>query len=245
MDAVVPNSPSYITRGLRYLNPTQDWHWTCTANQVKAHIFQLSSFGAFGAVFWPEAVGDRREHCYFHLQHFFEDIDEALGSALVALQRFCSLFNLATETHQMFPFGNCDGYYGCCYVSSSPYEFSIAIDEAICLGILSLSSHIFLLWQDLEFLSFQFPSIYKTTLSNLKHTDGFPPTIMLWAFMIGGLSRFTTLDDKWLKDSCKNIWTFVTSNRGMSCGVFWSLSCGPVLCTTSRGRRFFHSVLES
>ena len=76
-----------------------------------------------------------------------------------------------------------------------------SIDEAIRLGLLSLSYHIFLQWQDLRFLPFHIPSIYKTTLSSLQHRVEFPPAIMLWLLMVGDLSRSTTLDDKWLKDS--------------------------------------------
>jgi hypothetical protein len=46
-----------------------------------------------------------------------------------------------------------------------------------------------------------FTSIYKATLSSLKYRIEFSPAIMLWLLMVGGLSRFTTLDDKWLKIS--------------------------------------------
>jgi hypothetical protein len=79
-----------------------------------------------------------------------------------------------------------------------------SIEEGICRGLLSLLYYIFLQWQDLRFLSFYFPSIYKTTLSSLKHRVEFPPAIMLWLLMVGGLSSITTLDDKWLKNSLQD-----------------------------------------
>jgi hypothetical protein len=164
-----------------------------------------------------------------------------VGSRLwVALQRFCSLVNLETETHQIFSMKIVmDSMTAVMYRLLHMSFLSGSIDEAIRMGLLSLSYHIFLQWRVLGFLSFHFPSTYKTTLSNLKYTNGFPQMIVLWFFMIGGLSRFTNLDDKGLKDSLQGhldmchikSWNEL---RNVLKSLMWISPC-----ITSRGRIFF------
>ncbi len=97
---------------------------------------------------------------------------------------------------------------------------SVSIAETMHLGILSLSYHIFLQWQDLGFLSFRFPSIYETIIFSLNIRGRFSPAIMLWLLMVGGLSGSTTLEDKWRKVLCNKAWTCVKSNLEISYGAF-------------------------
>jgi len=134
-------------------------------------------------------------------QSSLENLDEAVSAAWVALQRLCSLVNLATGTHRMFLIEILmDTMAAVMYRLLHMSFLSGSIEEGIRLGLLSLSYYIFLQWQDLGFLSFYFPSSYKTTLSSLKHGVEFSPAIMLSLLMIGGLSRFTILVDMWLKN---------------------------------------------
>jgi hypothetical protein len=137
-----------------------------------------------------------------HSVNFLEKIDEDLGAAWVAMQRFCSLVNLAMETHRVFSLEIVLDTMAAVMYRLLRMRFETgSINEAIRLGLLSLSYRIFLQRQDMGFSSFRFPSIYRNSLSNLKLADGFPPGIMLWLLMIGGISRFASSDNAWLKDS--------------------------------------------
>jgi hypothetical protein len=133
--------------------------------------------------------------------NFLDKIDEDLCAAWVAMQRFCSLVNLAIETQRVFSLEIVlDTMAAVMYRLLNMGFETDSVEEAIRLGLLSLSYRIFLQWQDMGFPSFYFPSIYRSSLSNLKLVDGFPPQIMLWLLMIGGISGFTTPDNMWLKD---------------------------------------------
>jgi hypothetical protein len=73
-------------------------------------------------------------------QTFLEDSDEALSAAWVALQRFCSLVNLAAETHRMYPMEIVMDTIAAVMYRLLHMSFpSGSIDEAIRLGLLSLS----------------------------------------------------------------------------------------------------------
>jgi hypothetical protein len=82
-------------------------------------------------------------------QTFLENLDEALNAACVALQRLCSLVNLATEPHRMFPMEIVmDTMAAVMYLLLHMRFLSGSINEVIRRGLLSLSYHIFLQWQD-------------------------------------------------------------------------------------------------
>lgn len=72
-------------------------------------------------------------------QHFFKGLDEALSAAWVALQRFCSPFNLATEIHRIFHVESVmDTMAAVMYRLLHMSFLSGSIDETIRLGLLSL-----------------------------------------------------------------------------------------------------------
>jgi hypothetical protein len=72
-------------------------------------------------------------------------------------------------------------------------------DEAVRLGLLAFSSHIFLQWQDIS-LSYQyFPTTYKDCLVGLESVDDSSSRVLLWLLTIGAISVFRESDDVWLK----------------------------------------------
>lgn len=74
-----------------------------------------------------------------------------------------------------------------------------SIAEALRLGLLAFSSHIFLQWQDIRRPYIQFSAAYKDCLVSLKSLDGVSSHIVLWLLMVGGVSVFGASDDEWLK----------------------------------------------
>lgn len=137
-------------------------------------------------------------------ENFLNKIDDDLGAAWRAMQSFCSLINLAAETQRMIPPEVSEDTMASAMYRLLRTGFETgSIDEAIRLGLLCLSYHIFLQWQDMKLSHVHFPSAYKNCLVNLKLVDRFPSRIMLWLLMIGGISMFTTSDDTWLKDALR------------------------------------------
>ena len=74
-----------------------------------------------------------------------------------------------------------------------------SLDEAIKLGLLAVSSQIFLQWTNVPLHYPHLSNAYRECLFKLKISDGVPPQVMLWLLTIGTISIFNDADDKWLK----------------------------------------------
>lgn len=129
------------------------------------------------------------------------NIDVDLVAAWVAMQKFCSLVNLAIETHRMFSMEIVLDTMASVMYRLLRMDFEIgSLDEAIRLGLLALCYAIFLQWQGMTLPSSKFPSAFKTSVLDLKISDEVPRQIVLWLLMTGGISIFTSEGDTWLKD---------------------------------------------
>ncbi|KIX02149.1 uncharacterized protein Z518_08088 [Rhinocladiella mackenziei CBS 650.93] len=128
-------------------------------------------------------------------------MDENLAVAWRVMQRFCSIVNLAVETQRMLSprllyDTMASVMYRLLYMNFDPGS----VDEAVRLGLLGLTYHIFLQWQYLRLPYVYFPSVYKNCLLDPKLMDGASSQIMLWFLMVGAVSAFTPSDHPWLKD---------------------------------------------
>lgn len=127
-------------------------------------------------------------------------INTELAEAWTFLQRFCSAINAAAESKrqlgkQTLLNAMASSMYRLLNMKNFDYT---SIDEAIRLGLLVFSSHIFLTWQDISLPHPYLPNTYRTCLLNIKLPDTFPPQFLLWLLMVGALSIFTSADHSWL-----------------------------------------------
>jgi hypothetical protein len=137
--------------------------------------------------------------------NFLQNIDEDLAAAWIVMQRFCSLVNLAAETQRVFPLEIVRNTMASVMYRLLHMSFETGtLEETVRLGLLALSYHLFLKWQDMNLPSAHFLSAYKNNLLHLKLIEVFPVQIMLWLLMIEGISIVDPPNDSWLKDSLQD-----------------------------------------
>lgn len=127
-------------------------------------------------------------------------INAELIQAWAVLKRFCSTINSAAEhKRQLAKEILLNAMASSMYRLLQMHYFDRnSIDEAVRLGLLVFSSHIFLNWQDITLPHTYLPNTYRTCLLNLKLPSTFPPQILLWLLIVGSLSTFTPADSIWL-----------------------------------------------
>ena len=129
------------------------------------------------------------------------DINTELAEAWDFLTRFCSAINAAAETKRQL-----DKEVLLNAMASSMYRLlhmrhfeRNSINDAIRLGLLVFSSHVFLKWQDISLPHPYLPNRYRECLLNLKLSGTFPPQILLWLLTVGSIAVFTAADYSWLE----------------------------------------------
>ncbi|KEF57424.1 uncharacterized protein A1O9_05341 [Exophiala aquamarina CBS 119918] len=127
-------------------------------------------------------------------------INSELAEAWDFLTRFCSIINAAAENkRQLGKETLLNAMASSMYrLLHMKYFDPTSIDEAIRLGLLAFSSHIFLTWQGIRLPHPYLPNTYRTCLLNLKLPGTFPPQILLWLLIVGSFSVFTSSDAAWL-----------------------------------------------
>ncbi|GMG41021.1 unnamed protein product [Aspergillus oryzae var. brunneus] len=131
---------------------------------------------------------------------FLENIDDDLARSWSLMKRFCVLVNIAIRKQERL---SMDFFLET--MTSVMYRLlqlkfeTGSIGEAIRLGLLAFSSHIFLQWRDIQRPYIQFSASYKESLVSLKSLNGVSSDIVLWLLMVGRISVFGTSDDEWLK----------------------------------------------
>lgn len=142
------------------------------------------------------------------------DIDTDLTQAWASLNRFSSMINSAAEQKRQLP-------KDVLLNTMAPVMYRLlrmnnfglmSINEAVRLGLLAFSSHIFLSWQDVKIPLSYISHSYRSCLLNPKLPGILPPMLFLWLLVVGSLSIFTTADDIWLMplirvniDLCKSL----------------------------------------
>ncbi|KAB8236997.1 uncharacterized protein BDW43DRAFT_266653 [Aspergillus alliaceus] len=131
---------------------------------------------------------------------FLEDTDATLARTWDTMKGFCLLVNTATATQQRLPIEILSETMTLVMYRLLLMEFEPgSIAEAIRLGLLAFSSHVFLQWQGVQWSYDQLSIIYKNCLLSLKSLNGISSHIMLWLLMVGEISVFRQCDDQWLK----------------------------------------------
>ncbi|OQV02387.1 hypothetical protein CLAIMM_07592 [Cladophialophora immunda] len=128
------------------------------------------------------------------------DLDADLVQAWTFLKAFCSTVNSAAETNRQLPKETLlKAMAAVMYrlIQMSSFD-PTSLDEAVRLGLLVFSSHIFLNWQDVRPRHTSLPHLYRTCLLTLKLPSMLTPQLLLWLLMVGSFSIFTPEDDAWL-----------------------------------------------
>ncbi|OTB07723.1 hypothetical protein M426DRAFT_266956 [Hypoxylon sp. CI-4A] len=112
--------------------------------------------------------------------------DNDLGIAWRVMKRFCLFVNLGMQTQRLIhPELICETMIAVMYRLLHMGFADGSIDEAIRLGLLAFSYHVFLQWQDIKPTHAQFHHAYKTCILNLSRTDGIPSRLTLWLSING------------------------------------------------------------
>jgi hypothetical protein len=175
-----------------------------------------------------------------------DNLDEGIAKAWQVMTRFCSLINLAAEAEGRIPWElllntMASIMYRLLYMS---FEVS-SINEAIRLGLLALSSHIFLQWKLMTVTYVHLSDSYRNCLERLRSRCCAPFGLSTWLLMIGAVSIFKPSDESWLRPLFQaNIETSgIKSWREMR-NVLESFLWIPLVHENS-GREFFDSVVGS
>lgn len=124
-------------------------------------------------------------------------ISSDLQQAWTAMEKFCLSINCAARHNRRLPkeilLTNMGSVmYRIVRMKCEPSS----VDEAIRLGLLAFSSHIFLRVQDVPIPHTYFPNLYRDCLLGLP-SGAIPPLSLVWLLMVGGISLFTAADDHW------------------------------------------------
>ena len=127
-------------------------------------------------------------------------IDADLVQAWTSLKRFCLTINSAAEHKRQLPKETLlNAMASVMYRLLGMKSFdSTSIDEAVRLGLLLFSSHIFLNWQGVKPRHTYLPHRYRSCLLSLKLPGALPPETFVWLLMVGSIAVFTPADDAWL-----------------------------------------------
>lgn len=127
-------------------------------------------------------------------------IDPDLVQAWSFLKKFCVTINSAAERKRQLPKETLlNAMASVMYRLIRIKRFkSTSINEAVRLGLLVFSSHIFLYWQDIKLPYVYLPDTYRSCLLNLTLPGSLPSQVLLWLLIIGSLAIFTPTDDVWL-----------------------------------------------
>ena len=152
--------------------------------------YDLASLGADA----PESVATQRS-----VQCFYRLISVDLAEAWKFLRRFCSAINAAAEHKRQLPKETLLHAMAAVMYRLLDLRFCHgSIDEAVRLGLLLFSSHIFLNFRDIKPPRTYLSDTYRDCVLHIEPPGRLSPLILLWLLLVGSLSTFTAADDVWL-----------------------------------------------
>ncbi|KAJ5587588.1 uncharacterized protein N7459_003353 [Penicillium hispanicum] len=127
------------------------------------------------------------------------DLNDDLAQAWTAMKKFCSAINSAAQRNRQLTKETLLNAIGSVMyrLVDMKHLDPTSIDEAVRLGLLAFSSHVFLQCKDVQLPHTYFPRRYRHCLLNLRVQD-IPPQILAWLLVIGAISVLSPADDSWL-----------------------------------------------
>jgi len=127
--------------------------------------------------------------------------DPNLATTWKVMEEFCSLANLAMETERsLSPELVQDAMTSVMYNLLHMSFETGSLDEAVRLGLLTLSYITFLQWQETAYSDIYLPPTYRNCLINFNPKEEYLSHLLMWLLMMGAISKSTASDNTWLKD---------------------------------------------
>jgi hypothetical protein len=126
-------------------------------------------------------------------------LDFTLSNQWILMKRFCLLMSLAASTHCKLPEQNLvENMAAIPYpLLHEQYETG-TLAEAIRLGMLAFSSHIFLQWHNIKPPYTYFSTKYRECYDCMTLSAVSPPDFTFWYMIIGYIAVFEMSDNDWL-----------------------------------------------
>jgi hypothetical protein len=139
---------------------------------------------------------------------FFQDntdltrqLDDDLVRACQILKRFCSMANFRTQAEQITkPDIIHETMTSVMYRLLHASAAVGVMNNAVRLGLLAFSYHLFIQWQDVKLPYQHFPKAYKECFQSLRVADNVSPRLMLWLLMTAAISLFDITHEAWLRE---------------------------------------------
>lgn len=128
-------------------------------------------------------------------------MDKDLATTWQVMKRFCLLVNLGTQTNRLiYPEYIHETMVSVIYRLLN-MEFAVgSLDEAVRLGLLAFSHHVFLQWQGIKLAHYPFLDTYRDCILALDLVRGASSELILWMLMTAATSLFNMLDKLWLRE---------------------------------------------
>lgn len=131
-------------------------------------------------------------------------MDTDLATAWRVMKKFCLLVNLGAQTQRLIhPEIIHETMVAVVYRLLRMVFATGSIDEAVRLGLLAFSHHIFLQWQDIRLPYHHFPTTFQSCILGLKLVDGVTSRLMLWLLITGANSVFNISNEAWLRENLR------------------------------------------
>jgi hypothetical protein len=128
-----------------------------------------------------------------------DDLDDDIAKTWQFMKNFCSLVNLAAKAQGRIPWELFLNTMTSLMYRLLHMSFDVnSINEAIRIGLLAFSSHIFLQWKLVRVNYVHLSVSYRNCLDRLESSHCIPSHLSAWLLMIGAVSVFKQPDDAWL-----------------------------------------------
>ncbi|VUC37991.1 unnamed protein product [Clonostachys rosea] len=135
---------------------------------------------------------------------FLCHVDNDLAGAWRVMRRFCSLANLGVQTGRRMRPRLIQETMNSVMYRLLHIEFPAdSTDEAIRLGLLAFSHHLFLQWNDIRPVSSYFSCNYRHRFLRSNFSERLPPHLIVWLLMIAAISLFDLSAEMWLEDALR------------------------------------------
>ncbi len=128
-----------------------------------------------------------------------EELDDEIVEVWDAMANFCSLINLSAEAGGRIRWELFFNTMTAVMYRLIHMSFNVgSVNEAIRLGLLGLSSHVFLQWKVVRTTYVHLRVCYRICLDSVEDLDSMPTQVSSWLLIIGAVSVFEQSDMSWL-----------------------------------------------
>lgn len=135
---------------------------------------------------------------------FVQDLNVSLAEVWRVTRKFCLLTNLGTQTQTLMQPATIYGTMTAVMYRLVRMGFVAgSLDEAVRLGLLAFTNHMFLQWKGVRLPRHGFSNHYRDYLQSRQGEDLIPLQVMLWLLITGAVSIFCLSAEPWLGDGLR------------------------------------------